>query len=363
MLCAFDHGHGFGSPRLKHRQQSSITTLFFPLSISLLLVAVSYAKIYPAMSLFVVRNFYDVSPTSVAYLPYVFSSYFADGYYGWLSALLLMSAFFIIYKYNLPLLVLCPYVILPLILISIQGISHFPWVYARFLIFLVPFCIIFVAEAINSYASFVLPRRNLVTFLLVIFLLITWVPHVRDVFCEKSNYPWHRVADFVKRTYQENDVILYGAWTISHNLYPYFVEPHYVTTHLPRYSEQQHVGKKDGKTFLIVSKPFLTSDYPGYAFGNIQVIIYQQEQYPQLLLTIRDDLLKSIQPGNISPELTEHYRNIWELSKKLHQENENFKYYQLYVLCLRLTERQRNIPKSLQYSESEAIAKQLFQNN
>jgi hypothetical protein len=345
------------------RKRSSITTLFFPLSISLLLVAVSYAQIYPAMSIFVVRTFYDVSPTSIAYLPYVFSSYFVDGYYGWLSAILLISSFFIIYKYDLPLLLLCPYIVLPVILISIQGISHFPWVYGRFLIFLLPVCIMFIAEAIDFYASLMAHRRKLVTLILVILLLITWVPHVRNVFSEQYDYPWRQVADFLKTTYQENDVILYGAWTISHNLYPYFVEPHYVTSHLPRYSEQQYAGKNNGKTFLIVSKPLVTSDYPGYVFGNIQVIIYGQNPYPQLLFKIRDDLLNSIKPGEISPELTDHYRNIWELSKKLHQENDNFKYYQLYVLCLRLTERQRNIPKSLQYSESEAIAKQLFQNN
>lgn len=350
-----------GLSSFKKRQRPNITTLFFPLLIALLLVAVSYVKIYPAISIFGVP-WHDVPPTSIAYVSYVFSRYFGEGYYGWLSAVLLISAFFVTYKYDMPLLVLFPYLILPVILISIQGISVFPWAYARFLIFLVPVCIIFISEGIYFYASRVVRGTNLVRLTLVILLLITWVPGLlQNIFYRKLDYPWHRVADFIKTTYQENDVILHGTSIIRLNLYPYFSKSSYTQTLLTDYSEGKDDKKRSGKIFFVTSKPFLISNYPIATFGKLQVIIYPRETCLQSLLTMTDDLLKSIKPGELSPELTDHYRNIWELKKKLHQDDDNFKYYQLYMLCLGLTERQRNIPKSFQYWESEPIVKGLFQ--
>jgi uncharacterized membrane protein len=343
----------------KKRQRSHMTTLLCPLVIALLLVAISYVNIYPAISIWGLP-WHDVPPTSIAYVPYVFSQYFGDGYYGWLSAVLLISALFVTYKYDMPLLKLCPYLILPVILISIQGLSHFPWAYARFIIFVVPVYIIYMSEGIHVYASSVVRLTNVVSTILVIGLIVTWIPGFQKMLSNKHEYPWNQVSKYITTEYNDNDIILYGSWSISHNLYPYFARSSYASTLLTEYSEEEHDKNKTGKVFLVTSKPLVTSNYLITQFGSLQVIVYPKEAYRKTMLRITEDLANSIKPGALSPEFTEHYRNIWELKRKVHHEDDYCKYYQLYMLCLRLTERQRNIPKSLQYYESEPIVKRLF---
>jgi len=84
------------------------------------------------------------------------------------------------------------------------------------------------------------------------------------------------------------------------------------------------------------------------------VIAYPAGTYLNLLQMIRNDLLKSANLGKVSPEFTDVYRNIWELGRKLNKDDsDNFVYYDLYMRCLQLTEPQRYMPLSIQYSKLE----------
>lgn len=72
---------------------------------------------------------------------------------------------------------------------------------------------------------------------------------------------------------------------------------------------------------------------------------------------MRSDIISSITVGDISQDLTDHYRNIWELSRKLNLEKSSFIYYELYELCLNQTRRQRYMPIALARYASKGEAK------
>jgi hypothetical protein len=340
----------------KKGQKSNILTLVIPLGVCVLAAGISYVKIFPELLVWGVQ-WHDTSPTGVAYIPLMLSRYFADGYYGWLSAGLLISSIFIAYKHSMSVIELLPIIVLPILLISIQGISHFPWAYARFLIFAVPILVIFIAEGICFYAGRFVHMTTLATCAVTIVLIITWVPNLQNMFNRKWAYPWNQVGSFINSTYQENDIILYSGWNISHHMYPYLSTANYAKFMLIDYSEKDYKNI-NGKVFFITTKPFVNSqDCPGYTFGNIKIILYSQQSYMQLLVTIRNDILASIKPGEVSPDLTDYYKDIWELNKKVNPESNYLMYYQLYMLCLNLTERQRNMPHALECWESESMAK------
>ncbi len=344
---------------VKKGERSHILTLAIPLTASILAIGISYVQIVSPFLTYCIP-WHDTPPTSVKYIPYILSQYFADGYYGWLSAGLLISSIFVAYKHSMPVLELLPIIVLPILLASIQGLSYFPWAYARFLIFTVPILVIFIAQGISFYAARFVHLASFATYSITIVLIITWIPNLHTIYNRKVAYPWHQVASFIKSMAQDNDIVLYNTWEPSLNMYPYLSMANYAKVILSDYSKGDNINV-NGKVFFITTKPFVnSSDCPEYTFGNIRIILYHQASYMQLLMTIRNDILTSIKVGELSPDLTDYYRNIWELNKKVNQENNNLMYYQLYMLCLRLTDRQRNMPTALQYWESEATVKRLM---
>ncbi len=174
---------------LARKEKSGVSTLLIPLFGSFLFMMASYIKIFSGVFAWGIP-YHDVPPTNIAYIPYVFSQYFGFGFYGWPSAVLMICAALATFKYERPSLILWPYLILPIILISVQGISYFPWGYSRFLIILLPICIIFIAEEIQRFSSFLVPdNSNVFGIFLTIMLLITWGPNLQSGYETKFDYP------------------------------------------------------------------------------------------------------------------------------------------------------------------------------
>ena len=201
---------GFLYTPSREKYFNGIMTLLFPLSISLLLIVISYVKIFPEM-LQEGMKWHDSPPTSISYILYIFTQYFAGDFYAWLSASFFIAGVLISYKYEKPVAVLLPSIFLPIILISIQGLSHFPWGYGRFLIFIVPVIIIFIAEGVSYNALKYFPNKShLSTAVIVILLILTWTPHLATIFNEQFSFPWHTVASFPKSS-PVNGILSWGA--------------------------------------------------------------------------------------------------------------------------------------------------------
>jgi len=337
---------------LVKREKNDFLTLIIPLSASMVITLISYIKIAEAISHWGIP-WHDTPPTSISYIPYIFSRYFGNGFYGWASAFLMASAIFLTIRVqNNPLIILIPFIALSILLISIQGISHFPSAYARFLIFLVPICVIFIAEGI-VYLSAIIPVKNSIAITIFTILLVsTWVPNFIQGYKEKIDQPWGQVAAFIKNS-ADGNMILTNDWLSNLHLTPYFDDTRYTRYELGKYSQQRHarVGAANNIYFIITGLD-IPSDYPVYAFGDIQVIVYPRTNYKDQLILIQNDLQNRISDLEVSPELTDIYSNLWVLNKALNNDlSLNFKYYDLYMRCFQLTTRQREIPLSFQILE------------
>jgi hypothetical protein len=334
---------------------SGIMTLLLPLSISLLLIIISYAGIFPEMLQYGLR-WHDNPPTSISYLPYIFTQYFSGGFYAWFSAAFFIAGVLMSYKYDKPLAILLPGIFLPMILISIQGLSHFPWGYARFLIFIVPITIIFMAEGIDHYARKFFPRRSLLPVTAsVILLILSWTPQIRQAFDQKSSYPWHKVADYITTHFADGDIIVGSDRVEPFHLIPYLSGKPYPNFQLnsDTLRDAAFSVNSGARIFFVTSAHFVETNYPSYYFGNVQVITYAGMRDQPVLRAIRDDLINTVKGGKeVAPELTSIYKNIWDINNQLGLDDNNFYYYNLWVKCFELTKRQRNIPRSLQIWEA-----------
>ena len=343
---------------LRRGVDSGITSLVIPLSASILLLLASYASLYRPFIEYG-ASWHDAAPTSMDYIPYVLGVYFGTGYAGWLSSLVFIGALLAAFKSGSPTLIFAPYLVAPVILMSVQGLSYFPWANARFLVFLLPICMIFIAEGIQRLGAAIAPRSSNVSIILAALLIATWGPRMKAALDSTADFPWMTVAEFIKGDASEHDIVLYNEGTEWLNLWPYLAKAPYVQSWLENYTEGQQAQSSGKRIFLVRHEPLLASSFPSQTFGKIQVIIYPPDSFSNQLVMIRDDILHNISPGKIAPELTLDYRNIWAINKKLGQDGiRNFQYYQLYMFCLQLTDRQMNIPRSLLEQELRGMLAQ-----
>ena len=336
------------------KSKSNLTTIIIPLSISLIIIIISYLKIADALMSWGIP-WHDVPTTSIAYIPYAFSRYFGNGFYGWPSAFLMLSAVFLTFKAQNPSTIFMPYLLLSIVLISIQGISHYPWAYARFLIPLVPILIIFISEGIEHlWLALPVEKSGVVIASITVLLIATWLPVFKQEYNQKIIRPWEQVANFIEETAGGN-IILSNEGSDNLHLIPYFDDTSYVQAKLINYSKGQHI--KAGKNvYFVITGANILSEYPVFTFGDIQVIVYPKIAYKDQLALIQDDLLKlkPIVDQEVSPELSTIYQNLWILGTKLNNDlSQNHRYYDLYMRSFQLTSRQKNIPLSLQYWKLE----------
>jgi hypothetical protein len=190
---------------------------------------------------------------------------------------------------------------------------------------------------------------------LTVLVLATWVPGLVDLVSSRVAYPWDQAGAFIRETARVRDVVLFRGETEKLDLYPYLSESPLAQSPLLAYPQSVDKGRTDGRVFFVRGEPLLASDHPSQTFGSIQVIIYPRETPENQLIMIRDDIIKNLKMGELSPDLVDDYRYIWEVNKRLNQDDaRNFKYYQLYVQCLQLTPRQRNMPLPLLTAAAES---------
>jgi hypothetical protein len=333
----------------------SLLTVLLPVVVTSILIYASYIRILPEMiSYLSIRH--STPPTSISYIPYIFTQYFSGGFFAWVSAATFIAGVLASHKYEKPLLILLPSIFLPMMIIAAQGFSGFPWGYARFLIFIVPLIVIFIAEGIDHYAGKFFSEKSLLPAVaFVILLILSWTPQIMHIFDEKSSYPWHEAADFIKKHYAEGDVIVGSDWKEPFHLRPYFSERSYQNVELNSATLKYNAFGTDSaaKIYFVASAHTVETSSPTASFGKIQVVTYTNSLGKSAAQIIRDDLVKTVKKGDaLVPELAVFYKNIWDINNRIGEEKDNFYYYNLWIKCFELTERQRNIPYWLQVAEA-----------
>jgi hypothetical protein len=286
-------------------------TLWVPLAGAAVIVAIAYWRLLPDIARINRVWGTETPPTSMAYLPqvftaymgftfatyigFIFTTYMGINYASCLSALLLLAGCWSAAREKRALFLLCGAIILGPILMSLQGVSVRPLEYARYLIFSLPLLLILIAEGIDWFARHVWVRRaTIVAWSLTALIVACWTPYIQWQFLVQKTYPYGRVAKFLHTHMQKNDIIVAG-WIIGFTLSQFFDDPEDRIVMPDSYvhkTANQLDARLKGRVFYVTGPAILNARTTSIRrFGQAEVAIYRGDTTRALLEEWREDLL------------------------------------------------------------------------
>jgi 4-amino-4-deoxy-L-arabinose transferase-like glycosyltransferase len=304
-----------------------------------LLLALAYHRIYPDM-VRVGELFRERPPTGLGYLPYVFSEYFGgmpwprfmrieDRGYGSVLPVAVSAigvlAGVVAALGSLPRLrPLLAALAIPVAALSLQGMSHYPWAFARFLIAILPLLIILLAAGAAEIGR--TTRRPPAGWAFVAVVVLCWLPATVEAFADKLDYRWQRPAAFLNEARRADDLVLAAGWLEWLHLQPYLRESegcHQEAEALPR--------REQGGLYVVSAAPSLRSAREVATFGLIRVSYYPEAAGDAALRELRDELARAVAGQPLNLEWAPVYRLLFGLSKRLEAPEDQQRYYELWT--------------------------------
>ncbi len=270
-------------------------TLWIPLAGTAGVVAAAYWRLLPEIAKLAKRWGTASPPTSMGYLPQLFTSYVGAGYLAFLVALLLLAGVWSGTQAKRPLLLLCLAIILGPVLMSLQGVSVSP-AEPRYLIFSLPLLLILLAEGIDWLAGHIRMQRGaaVTAWGLTGLIILGWTPVVRAQFTTKRHLEYVRLAEFLHSNLRKGDVVV-ARWGDAFTLSQFFTDAkqrvlmpdQYLTKVASRLD-----SSTGGRVFYVASPGNLKGrTAPLQRFVWLEVTIYSGETTRALLQEWREDLL------------------------------------------------------------------------
>ncbi len=330
-------------------------TLWIPLAGVAIIVGLAYWRLLPDMAR-VSKEWGGgyTPPTSIGYIPRVFTIYMGNSYAAFLSVLLLFAGCWSAARNKQPLLLLCGAIIVGPILMSLQGIAIDAGGFARYLIFSLPLLLIIIAEGVDWITRHIrVPWAAIATWGLTVLIVACWTPSINAQFLHQTRWPFAEVARFLHAQMQKDDVIVTG-WMVGFTLSQFFDhledrillpnkyvnkvsnkldEPapgrvFYVTGRtrlLPPFTpaEAAEMNRRFGRDQIVIG----ASDDSGQDslcgreariqdFGQVEVTVYGGDTPRALLQEWREDLLRPT-AGRIYPSFQNDYQLLELLEKEL----------------------------------------------
>ena len=345
-------------------------TLWIPLAGAALIVGIAYWHLLPDIEKINRVWGTDTPPTSLGYLPQVFTTYMTMGV-GWgtalgfttymssgvgygtyLGALLLFVGIWSALREKRSLLLLCGAIILAPVIMSLQGVSLHPSDSARYLVFSLPWILILMAEGISWLASHIRIRGGAIAaaWCLTVLVILCWVPSVGAQFVVKERWPYARVAKFLHTKMQKNDVIVAG-WMLRYTLSQFFDDAESRML-LPDAYVNKLATNLDapatGRVFY-VTKMDVSNDrkVPIKRFGVLEVTIYSGRTPRVLLERWRKDLLDRTS-GRVIWPFESYYRLLALLEERLSSPQSADHWRSLAESCRLQNPYVQDVPKHLQ---------------
>ena len=293
-------------------------------------------------------------PTSIGYIPRVFTIYMGNSYAAFLSVLLLSAGCWSAARDKQPLLLLCGAIIVGPILMSLQGIDIDAGGFARYLIFSLPLLLILIAEGVDWITRHIRVRwAAIAAWGLTVLIVACWTPCIHAQFLHQTRWPFAEVAGFLRARMQKDDVIVAG-WMVGFTLSQFFDHPEdrillpnkyvsrvsnkldapasgrvfYVTGRtrlLPPFTpaEAAEMNRRFGRDQIVIGPS--DDSGPGTLrgraasiqdFGQLEVTVYRGDTARALLQEWREDLLRRT-AGLIYPSFQGDYQLLALLEEQL----------------------------------------------
>jgi 4-amino-4-deoxy-L-arabinose transferase-like glycosyltransferase len=326
-----------------------------PMIVSLSLVGVAYLPLLKQMKYFR-KMWTDIPPTGLDYLPFMFNLFFVKGFFVLPTLLLLAFGLWVASQHNHRLMLLALGIVLPISFASMLGVSHYPWAYARFFIPILPLMLVFIAEGTDYLTKLYFHFRG---WLLVLLILASWTPHLQELFTKKHNYPYIKVADYLKNKIQHPDVFLPIDFRARHNLRPYFERKQFIYS-ATEYLNQRNMPNSTYRLFVVSEDAPIKIDTSQHTIGMIKIVRYTGNSRTEIAKMLLDDLRTSLNKQRISPKLIGQYSFLLELMSALSITDEKCKYVSLYYKCLKMTLLERFMPLQFVIPRDERDYKWFF---
>ncbi len=327
-------------------------TLWIPLGGVAIIVVIAYWRLLPDIAKVNKEWGTDTPPTSMAYIPQVFTAFMGVGYVALLSLLLLLAGTWSAIREKRALLLLWGAIILGPILMSLQGVSVPSWAYARYLIFSLPLLLILIAEGIDWVAIHVWMGKGatVVAWGLTAIVVFGWIPLVHARFLAKEEWPYAQVATFLRTQMEKSDVIVTGR-SIGLSLSQFFDNSE-DRIRLPDSYVSKVASNLDGPLsgrVFYVTGPGFSKDRkaPVRRFGKSEVTIYGGDTARALLQQWHADLLHRT-AGSIVVSFQSDYQLLALLEEALPSGHSADEWRSLAESCRAQRPSARYIPRHLQ---------------
>ncbi|HJW38130.1 MAG TPA: hypothetical protein VJ420_05905 [Candidatus Udaeobacter sp.] len=277
-------------------------TLWVPLVVAGILVALAYWRLLPDIAKYS-KEWTDTPPTSMEYLNWVFGEYFGRGYKAFFFATFLLLGLWSATQRQKPLLLLWGAVALGPVLMSLRGISHYPWAYARFLIFSLPSLLILLAEGISWFATRISVGRPIAapvkSWSLAALVVVFWMPALPVPSGTRDYYrSYMQMTQFLRAHFQKGNIVVsqgqyrYHFWPTMSSILGTsedVIGPSDYFQRLP----QQLDAPVEGRVFYIVPQvgDSMVRKTQVQRFGPFEIAIYSGKTARSLLQRWREDLL------------------------------------------------------------------------
>jgi hypothetical protein len=324
-------------------------TLLIPLGGVAIIVGLAYWRLLPDMAR--VNKEWGggyTPPTSLGYIPRVFTMYMGNSYAAFLSLLLLSAGCWSAARDKQPLLLLCGAIIVGPILMSLQGIAIDAGGFARYLIFSLPLLLIIIAEGIDWFTRHIRVRwAAIAAWGLTVLIVACWTPCIHAQFLHQTRWPFAEVAGFLRAQMQKDDVIVAG-WMVRFTLSQFFDHPDdrillpnkyitkvsnkldapasgrvfYVTGRtrlLPPFTpaEAADMNRRFGRDQIVIGPGTLRGREARIQdFGQLEITVYRGDTVRALLQEWREDLLGRT-AGRIYPSFQNDYQILALLEEQL----------------------------------------------
>jgi hypothetical protein len=296
-------------------------TLWIPLAGVAIIVGAAYWRLLPDIAKVNREWGTDTPPTSMGYIPQVFTTYMGVGYVVWLSVFLLLAGCWSAIREKRALLLLCGAIILAPILMSLQGVSVNTSAFARYLICSLPLLLIMMAEGIDWVARHVRIRGGavVVAWCLTTLIVLCWMPNTQFRFFAKKQWPYAKVAKFLHRQMQKRDVIVSG-WNLGFTLGQFF-DRQQDQIMLPNDYINRVANHLDapapGRVFYVTGQAILNGRKAQVRhFGGLEVTTYRGATARALLQQWSDDLIGRT-GGRVSAPFETDYQLLALLEEQL----------------------------------------------
>jgi len=296
-------------------------TLWIPLAGVAIIVGAAYWRLLPDIAKINREWGTDTPPTSMGYIPQVFTTYMGVGYVAWLSVFLLLAGCWSAIREKRALVLLCGAIILTPILMSLQGVSVNTSAFARYLICSLPLLMILMAEGIDWLARHVWLRGGaaVVAGCLTTLIVLFWMPTIQFHFLAKQQWPYDKVAKFLHKQMHKRDVIVSG-WNLGFTLGQFF-DRQQDQIMLPNDYINRVANHLDapapGRVFYVTGQAMLNGRKAQIRhFGQLEVTIYHGPTARALLQEWSDDLI-SRTAGRVSANFETDYQLLALLEEEL----------------------------------------------